>query len=187
MSVALAPAAPETAPPLRRWTRGEFGRMLEADVFPPDEDVELYDGQIYLPGQQHLRLWTRDEYHRLAEIGILGGDERVELLEGEIVEKVTNNPPHATALGKTGDILRTIFLTGYIIRDQIPLGASAHSEPEPDVMVVPGTRDDYADHHPTPSNAVLVVEVADSSLRTDRGRKAKIYAAAGTSYRRTLM
>ncbi|MDQ2687642.1 MAG: Uma2 family endonuclease [Armatimonadota bacterium] len=179
MSAALAPAITETEPRMRLWTRGEFDRMLALDVFPPDEDVELYDGQIYLPDQEHSRLWNRDEYHRLADTSILGADERLELLEGEIIENVTNNPPQATAVGKTVDEIRRVFAAGFIVREQHPLDVSLCSEPEPDVLVAPGKRDDYADHHPTPAEAVLVVEVSDTSLRTDRGRKTGIYAKAG--------
>src|SRR6185295_17400065 len=57
------------------------------------------------------------------------------------------------------------------------LAAGPHSEPEPDIAVVLGTPQDYADHHPT--IASVVVEVSDSSLYVDRGIKADIYARAG--------
>jgi Uma2 family endonuclease len=42
--------------------------------------------------------------------------------------------------------------------------------------VVPGRRADYQAAHPT--RAVLVVEVADSSLRFDRDEKGSLYARA---------
>jgi Uma2 family endonuclease len=48
--------------------------------------------------------------------------------------------------------------------------------PEPDLAVVPGRRADYVGAHPT--HAVLVVEVADSSLRLDRDEKGSLYARA---------
>ena len=51
------------------------------------------------------------------------------------------------------------------------------SEPEPDIAVVRGRIEDYRDAHPT--SPVLVVEVADSSLARDRGRKGSLYARAG--------
>jgi len=51
------------------------------------------------------------------------------------------------------------------------------SDPAPDIAVVPGAIDDYRDHHP--STAVLVVEVADTSLEFDRTRKMAMYARAG--------
>jgi Uma2 family endonuclease len=60
---------------------------------------------------------------------------------------------------------------------QGPLDLRPHSEPEPDVAVVPGRRQDYAVRHP--HIALLVVEVSDTSLAQDRGDKASLYAAAG--------
>src|SRR5205807_2759297 len=51
------------------------------------------------------------------------------------------------------------------------------TEPEPDVSVVSGSSADYVQAHPT--TAVLIVEVSDSTLRYDRGRKASLYARAG--------
>ena len=52
-----------------------------------------------------------------------------------------------------------------------------YSEPEPDVAVVTGAARDYRDAHPT--TALLIVEVADSSLDFDRGRKLALYARNG--------
>ncbi len=181
VSAVLAPGTSDDETSLRRWTRGEFDRMLDLDIFPVNEAVELSDGQVYLYGAENPRPWTQYEYHRLLDAGVLGWDERVELLEGDIVEKMTNNPPHVTCVGKTVDALRRVFKDGYFVREQGPLGASVSSEPGPDAMVVPGVRDDYADHHPAPVDAILVVEVSDSSLRTDQGRKMRLYAATGVS------
>ena len=53
------------------------------------------------------------------------------------------------------------------------------SEPEPDVVVVRGTDDDYRDCHPGPADVPLVVEVSDGTLRRDQGFKKAIYAKAG--------
>jgi Uma2 family endonuclease len=55
---------------------------------------------------------------------------------------------------------------------------TADSEPEPDFLVVRGTRHNYTDHQPGPDEVVMVVEVADTTLRRDRGVKKRIYAAA---------
>ena len=46
-------------------------------------------------------------------------------------------------------------------------------------MIVPGSRLDYEDHHPAPSEVRLRVEISDSTLAKDRGRKAEDYARAG--------
>lgn len=63
------------------------------------------------------------------------------------------------------------------MREAKPLALDERSEPEPDIMVVPGRPRDYLDAHP--SRPVLVVEVADTSLTLDRLRKGALYARAG--------
>ena len=46
---------------------------------------------------------------------------------------------------------------------------------------VRGTEEDYADRHPGPADLPLVIEVADSSLGTDRSTKPRLYATAGVT------
>lgn len=123
------------------------------------------------------RLWTRQEYHRAGELGLFSADERLELIEGVIVRKEMQNTPHATGICLTENALRAVFFDGYVIRGQLPLAVSDLSEPEPDLAVVRGAPRDYAKAHPT--TAVLVVEVADTSLSVDRSTKAGLYARAG--------
>jgi Uma2 family endonuclease len=62
------------------------------------------------------------------------------------------------------------------VQVQAPLALGTDSEPEPDVAVISGSRRDYAEH---PQAALLVIEVADSSLRFDRQVKGPLYARAG--------
>jgi len=128
---------------------------------------------LELPQQ---RLWTRQEYERAGELGLFGPDECLELIEGVIVCKVTQNSPHAVGIQLTEDVLRAA-LPGHAYRVQMPLALGDMSEPEPDVAVVPGSARDYIAGHP--QTAVLVVEVADTSLAVDRTTKAALYARAG--------
>jgi len=123
------------------------------------------------------RLWTREEYERMIDAGILDENDRAELVAGEIVVKVTQKSPHATGVGKGQDALIAVLAPGFHLRVQLPLALDPDSEPEPDLAVVPGTRDDYGEAHPR--SAALVIEVADSSLWFDRTQKAAIYARAG--------
>ncbi len=124
------------------------------------------------------RRWTRSEYHRAARLGLFRPDERLELIGGEVVQKMSpQQTPHATSVQLAEEALRLAFPHGHRVRVQLPLALGEHDEPEPDVAVVLGSIRDYEDEHPT--SAMLVVEVADSSLRTDRGPKAGLYAAAG--------
>ncbi len=122
--------------------------------------------------------WTREEYHKMIAAGVFD-DARVELLDGEIWNMAGQLTPHATSVRKTTLALRDIFGEGFIMEAQLPIAATKWSEPEPDVAVVSGTPDDYADHHPGPEEILLLVEVSDTSLNKDRKRKAKSYAQAG--------
>lgn len=125
------------------------------------------------------RTWTRDEYHRAAEMGLFDPDERLELLEGEIVEKISpQSDPHAAGVSLAEDALREAFGRGFHVREEKPIVLSDLSEPEPDLVVVRGTLRDTP-RHPTPANCVLVVEVSESSLASDRKIKSAIYAKHG--------
>jgi Uma2 family endonuclease len=126
------------------------------------------------------RLLTREEYHKMSEAGIFGPDERVELLFGEVYKKMSpQSPRHASLIRRLEKSLGRVFNDDFECRSQLPLRAGAESEPEPDICIVPGPADDYWDEHPKAADAALIVEIADRSLRTDRGAKAALYAEAG--------
>ena len=67
---------------------------------------------------------------------------------------------------------------GWHTRAGDPIQISTRTEPEPDVALVRGIIDDYANRHPGPNDIALVVEVADTSLLKDRRRR-RIYGQAG--------
>jgi Uma2 family endonuclease len=119
--------------------------------------------------------WTREDYYRLAETGVLR-ERRVQLIEGEIIEMAPQRNEHAVAIELAHDALRGAFPTGHRIRIQSPLALSPFSEPEPDLAIVKGSARHSTGH---PTSAVLVLEVADTTLRLDRTRKTRIYAEAG--------
>jgi len=125
------------------------------------------------------RRWTRKEYHRLIDAGILHEDEPIELVGGQMIVAEPKSSPHETALGLTADALRRAFGAGWVVREQGPIALDEESEPEPDVMVVPGQIRDYRDAHP--ERAALLVEVALSSLGFDRRHKGSLYARAGVA------
>lgn len=118
--------------------------------------------------------WSPAAYRRLGQIGLFAG-RRVELIRGEIIEMSPAGWPHTLATTLTAEALRRAFagIGWVIIQGPLP---TPDSEPEPDVRVVPGDPRSYADH---PRQALLVVEVADSSLFYDITTKAELYACAG--------
>jgi Uma2 family endonuclease len=128
-----------------------------------------------------LRQWTVDEYHRIIATGILTPRDRVELLDGYIIEMVPQEPPHASTTSSFGNDFVMLFAGKAWVRQQLPITIAPNSEPEPDIAVVKIDPNRYRDCHPSPDDVHLLIEVADSTLSYDRGRKAKVYASANIS------
>lgn len=121
-----------------------------------------------------IRPLRRVEYDRLVGLGVFE-DERIELLRGALVEMSPQGAPHADCSAQLAKMLILRLGERASVRAHGPFAATEDSEPEPDVAVNPPRR--YSDGHP--QTAHLLVEVADSSLRKDRGIKSEIYAEAG--------
>jgi Uma2 family endonuclease len=135
--------------------------------------------EVAMTGTEEPRLirWTREEYYRLADAGLFEG-RHVELIKGQIFEVGPPSAREATAVTLGAATLRPIFeSSGFSVRVRCPLEPGDESAPEPDMAVVTGEQLDYLEAHPT--TAALIVEVADTSLEMDRGRKASLYAGAG--------
>jgi Uma2 family endonuclease len=122
-----------------------------------------------------LRPLKAEEFLRLAEAGAFV-DEHVELLHGVVVRKMTQGPRHIWSVERLARRLRRALDDSYAVLAQSSLLALPHAVPEPDVAVVP---DAVHGAMPTSASALLVIEVADSSLKRDDEIKRPIYAAAG--------
>ena len=123
------------------------------------------------------RRWKRVEYDRLIECGFFRPGDPIELVGGQLIVAEPQGSGHYASIRAVQEALRAAFGQGWEIRNQGPVALDDESEPEPDIAVVPGTFRDYTGGHP--SRPVLVVEVSESSLAFDRGRKASLYARAG--------
>ena len=139
-----------------------LARITSAPLIEP-----IYDA-TQMPNR---RKWTRAEFARLNE-----EDGRYELIQGELVKKMGMNGPHANTILLLQSALLQIFGIGYMVRIQLPLIVSETSEPEPDAAIVEGSPRDNPQNNPT--SALLCVEVSDSTLASDLGIKASLYAQA---------
>ncbi len=122
------------------------------------------------------RRFTVVEVEAMVAAGIMEEDERVELIGGELVPMSPKGNAHEvvkTALAKRwyrlprGDVDLAVATTFRL---------SEYTYLEPDVVIFPrasGIPGLAAD------NVLLVVEIADSSLQYDMGRKATFYASFG--------
>ena len=122
-------------------------------------------------------LWNKQQYHCMGEMGWF--DEiRVELINGEIIQMSPISSPHWKSVILTGAALRRIFNDTFTVAEQNAFDGGPRSEPLPDVAVYAGDVRDFA---ALPSHALLIVEISLTTLKFDRTRKARLYAAAGVA------
>jgi Uma2 family endonuclease len=127
-----------------------------------------------------VRMLTVTEYHLMGELGILKPDEKVELIEGQIINKMApQGSYHSAAITRSNRLFGNSLGNNVLIRLQLPVVLNNFSEPEPDIAVVKADPYDYNDAHPTAKDVYLIIEIADSTLRTDTEIKRKLYAQSG--------
>lgn len=122
------------------------------------------------------RAFTVQDVIRMVEAGILGHDERFELIGGEIVPMSPKGIRHERLkqwlmerlVKELPDHLQTIPETSFYL--------SSDTFIEPDFVVHPRAS---GLENLSPSTCLLAVEIADSSLAYDLGRKARLYAEFG--------
>lgn len=125
--------------------------------------------------------FTIDEYNRLAELGFFDEDDRVELIRGEIIPMAAKGTLHSTFSRRLIRELSRLISNRGTLQSQDPISINPDSEPEPDVAILRNKDDDYLSFHPTPQDVLLLIEIADYSLRYDQEVKLQLYAEAGIS------
>jgi Uma2 family endonuclease len=126
---------------------------------------------------QHLI--TVAEYYQMAADGVLHADDRVELIEGSLHWMSPIGISHAFCVDYLANRFKDLLAQRAWIRSQNPIHLDDLSEPQPDVSLLRDRDDHYRTAHPTPADVLLLVEVADSTLKEDRETKAPLYARHG--------
>jgi Uma2 family endonuclease len=121
---------------------------------------------------------TVDQYERLVESGLLDS-QPIELIDGLLVRKMGKKPPHVIASEALRDELLRLLPQGWRLMIEAPVRIPDFDEPEPDLAIVRGSREQYSDHHPGPADIGLLIEVADTTLGRDRGEKLLAYSCGG--------
>jgi Uma2 family endonuclease len=122
-----------------------------------------------------LRKFTIADYYKMAEAGILAWKERVELLDGYILQMAPIGDRHENILDTLIGIFGDQRNSRYAIRANGPIRIPDFSEPQPDLTLYRrGVRT-----HPTPKDIHLVIEVSETTLRYDSGRKITVYERGG--------
>ena len=126
------------------------------------------------------RRFTVDEYHRMADAGILGWDEHLELIAGQIVVREPIGARHAGTVDRLTRLWTARLGERAIVRIQSPVRfAKLRSELQPDVMLLRPRDDFYTASHPVAADVLLLIEVADSSVRLEKRVRIPLYARAG--------
>jgi len=125
--------------------------------------------------------FTIDEYHRLGDLGFFTEDDRVELIRGEIMQMAAKGTPHTVCCSNLLRELAGLVANRATLRCQDPIILPSNSEPEPDFVIARNRADNYLSAHPNPSDILLVIEIADSTLKYDQEVKIPLYAEAGIS------
>jgi len=121
-----------------------------------------------------------EEYERMVEAGVFKEEARLELIRGEIVVMAAIGLPHEVCVARLTTLLATNTVGRAIVWPQNnSIRIPNHSRPQPDVTLLRWRDDYYAAKSPTPEDVLLVVEVADRSLASDRTVKGPLYAEAG--------
>jgi Uma2 family endonuclease len=124
--------------------------------------------------------FTVDDYYRIIGAGLLPEGSRVELIRGQIVDMHAIGSPHLGMVIRLNRLIVPAVAGRGLVSVQNSVRLDMESEPEPDVVVLVPRDDDYDQPpHPGPSDVLLLIEVADSSLEYDRTTKAALYAQSG--------
>ena len=126
-----------------------------------------------------LRRFTVGEYRAMAKAGILKREERVELLDGVIVKMAPIGNRHMAAVDRYNHSLVLQVGERAIVRVQGSIVLDDGTMPEPDLVLLRPREDFYASSSAGSDDALLVIEVADSSVEYDRNEKLPRYARAG--------
>jgi Uma2 family endonuclease len=122
-----------------------------------------------------------EEFNKLGEAGIFDEDDRVELLDGEIIVMSPIGTQHAGVVMRLISTFHERLGRQVLLNPQNPAVLDEFSEPQPDIMLLKPRTDFYSSAHPRPEDILLLVEVSDSTLAYDRGRKLRKYAECEVS------
>ena len=126
----------------------------------------------------HWKLST-GVYHQMIAAGILQEDARIELIEGELIDMAPIGYLHVSTVNLINESLTQLVRGRAIVSTQNPIWLGPHSEPQPDFTLLRPRPDRYRTGLPRAEDVLLVIEIADASLRYDRDIKGSLYALAG--------
>jgi Uma2 family endonuclease len=124
--------------------------------------------------------FTVEEYHRMGDAGILPEDNRLELINGDIVVREPIGAYHAGTVVRLNRLWTSHVGNRAMVSIQNPVQFPREdTELQPDVMLLRPREDFYTTAHPQAGDVLLLIEVADTTLRLDRHIKIPLDARVG--------
>jgi Uma2 family endonuclease len=124
------------------------------------------------------RALSVDDYHRMGEAGLFRPEERIELIHGDLITMAPIGWPHLQVVNVVAQLFAMQVGRSAIVQVQNPISLPPDNEPQPDIALL---RAEYRSRAALPAadDALLVVEVADTTLERDREVKIPLYARHG--------
>ncbi len=120
-----------------------------------------------------------EQFQRMKEAGVLSPDVRLELIEGQVVELAPRGSRQHSAVNRLTRLLIEAVGDRAIVSPQLAIRLDRMTELKPDLAVCSPRDDLYASAWPTGADALLVIEVADTTLDYDVRVKGPLYARYG--------
>ena len=122
------------------------------------------------------RRWTVAEIDAMVQAGVIDEGERFELIDGDAVPMASKGIRHESYKGALLSFWLKASSDAYRIIPETTFRMGESTFLEPDILFF-GGKTRIADL--SPRTSLLAVEISDTTLAYDRGRKAMIYACDG--------
>ncbi len=133
-------------------------------------------GDVLTPQRTQI---TVERFQKMVATGVITPQDRIELVDGEMIDMAPIGGPHAWAVTKLATQLIRMLGDRNIVWVQSPVVLSDRSQPQPDLCVLRLRHEGYGEALPSAADVLLLVEVADTTLSFDRGKKLDLYARQG--------
>jgi len=120
-----------------------------------------------------------EQYQLMGKAGVFHPEARVELIQGEIIPMTPIGLRHSVTINRTASFFYSRVQSNGVISTQNPIRLPNYSEPQPDIVILRHRDDFYEGKFPEAEDVLLLIEVADSSLRYDQTTKLSLYSEYG--------
>jgi Uma2 family endonuclease len=124
-------------------------------------------------------LIASSELEQMVRAWILAEDDRVELIDGELIKMGPIGKSHAACVDRLTRFFNRAADETVLVRTQGPVLINDLVELQPDLALLKARADYYEESLPTVGDILMVIEVADTTVTSDRRVKMPLYAQAG--------